>query len=915
MRKKVNKQICILSIFIMVMFLVQIPTMTVNAEDSSVIVNCAADSWVTQTGEANVNIDIKGVSSSSKVVPTDIVLMLDQSGSMSGKIESLKLAVNNFIDTVDMTSHRVSIVPFSDSVTSYVPFTTNKSQLHSVVNSMSASGGTYIASAINKATQTLTSDARDGAKPVIILLTDGDAHDCTNANAAAQTAKANGFIFYTIALLSAGDNPDTSTYNSFLKKLATTEVHHNYVGAEKLNEIYGDVASDIGVENPYNVKVTATLSDNFNLVQGSADNNSPMPTISEKTMIWEMLEVKDSIFTFDYKVTPKDGLAVGTYTLFQALTVSYENYDGLKKTIDVKSPVIEVTDSPQSVDSDYEFILSQSYSKAGVRETVKVAANKSMVYSSDFEVKLGTIKLDVSRKSTNYFNIIIPSSVNAGEYDITIQNAGKIYNIGKYTIVGTGGEDSPTIEDPIDIPIGDYILNVTSSVKGVTQVVKAQTTTSTSYGSDFEVKMGDTKVTLWDSYICPTYFKFYVPTSLGAGTYDVVMINNGKTKTIGTYTITEKPEETPGEYELETKEVVAGKAEQLLKVSCTKTIIYGSDFCIKVGGEIAKINETYKTSGYFKFYLPTTLSAGTYDVVMMNNGEEIIIDQLVVTGEPTPTETKDDYILETKEAVAGKADQLLKVTSTKGITYGSDFCIKVGEEIAKINTTYKTAGYFKFYLPTTLSSGTYDVMMTNNSKEIIIDQLVVTGISTPVETKDNYILETKEAVAGKTNQLLKVTCTKAITYGSDFCIKVGGETAKINETYKTAGYFKFYLPTTLNGGTYDVVMSNNGQEIVIDQIVVNGSLVPANTAAYTLVDKAGYGGRKDLLVKVTGSPSITYGSDFCVKLGSLEVKVSSAYKNATYFRFIVPKTVAKGIYDVEVTNNGTTTVIGQYTVK
>ena len=86
--------------------------------------------------------------------PTDIVLVLDRSGSMSGKpLADMKVGAETFIDIIDESTDgsqdghigsgsHIGIVSFSDTATVNAPLITSVAALKTAVNSLSAGGST-----------------------------------------------------------------------------------------------------------------------------------------------------------------------------------------------------------------------------------------------------------------------------------------------------------------------------------------------------------------------------------------------------------------------------------------------------------------------------------------------------------------------------------------------------------------------------------------------------------------------------------------------------------------------------------------------------------------------------------------------------------------------------------------------------
>lgn len=193
------------------------------------------------------------VNTSTTTKPCDIVLVLDQSGSMaddfSGKETNeetdtrqyaMKQAVNKFIDNVakkakdEDVEHRIAIVKFAGKSKNTVGddtyrdgrFTYNYSQvvkgltavndasganattLKTAVNKLQAKGGTQTQNGLNHAQRLLSSvdSARDSSK-VVIVFTDGmpgnsgfDTSVATSAIASAKSMKDAGVTVYTVGI-------------------------------------------------------------------------------------------------------------------------------------------------------------------------------------------------------------------------------------------------------------------------------------------------------------------------------------------------------------------------------------------------------------------------------------------------------------------------------------------------------------------------------------------------------------------------------------------------------------------------------------------------------------------------------------------------------------------------------------------
>ena len=108
------------------------------------------------------------------VKASDIVLMLDNSTSMSGaKIAALKVAAKNFVNTIlgRNEGHRIAIVRFSDSPEIIQNFSQNATTLNNAIDGLKASGRTHLEGGIYTARQLLASSTAiaTNMKNIVVL--------------------------------------------------------------------------------------------------------------------------------------------------------------------------------------------------------------------------------------------------------------------------------------------------------------------------------------------------------------------------------------------------------------------------------------------------------------------------------------------------------------------------------------------------------------------------------------------------------------------------------------------------------------------------------------------------------------------------------------------------------------------------
>lgn len=231
-----------------------------------------------------------------KEVPLDIVLVLDQSGSMAYKFNgeelgwgdedtdrrqyAMKNAVKNFINSVadkydpETSDHRMAIVKFASDASTLVNWTqvdgTGKNTLTTAIDGLpeSPSGGTQTGKGMRRAQSLLDNSNYTGSNQaqrtqVVIMFTDGvpgnSGFDISVANDAIKAAKAmkdNDVVVYTIGIFTGADpsqlygtrrnaNNDGSVGDYWSSETASANRFMNYVSSNF------KAAADLGLDYYY----------------------------------------------------------------------------------------------------------------------------------------------------------------------------------------------------------------------------------------------------------------------------------------------------------------------------------------------------------------------------------------------------------------------------------------------------------------------------------------------------------------------------------------------------------------------------------------------------------------------------------------------------------------------------------------
>lgn len=252
-------------------------------------IDCNGTFQVTVSLEAEPNITTN---------PTDIVLVLDRSGSMSGvPMEHLKMGANTFIDVIAASTggqdgqlgggSRMGIVSFAGTAVQNLPMNTSVNDLKEQVNSLQAGGGTNHEDAFSKAIQ-LFDPSSEHAK-VLVMFTDGKTTEGGDPVPAAERAKAQGIEIYAIGLIG-----DDGIDIGMLKKWASdpSDQHVAVTPDEtELQELFEEVAKNISKPGATNLVIEETVNPEFAIISVNPPLKGTVMTLSSRSVRWQIEEL------------------------------------------------------------------------------------------------------------------------------------------------------------------------------------------------------------------------------------------------------------------------------------------------------------------------------------------------------------------------------------------------------------------------------------------------------------------------------------------------------------------------------------------------------------------------------------------------------------------------------------------------
>ena len=299
--------------------------------------------------------------------PTDIVLVLDRSGSMAGSpLANLKLGAKKFVEIIDQATDssqdgqigsgsRIGIVSFASTATQDTQLITSVADLNAAIDNLSAGGNTNHADAFEKATELF--DPPSGNAKVIVMFTDGVTTTGADPNPVAAAARAQGIIIYCIGLIgSDGIDPDV------LDEWATDpNASHVAITPDDaaLEELFEDLAANISKPGATNITIEDTLESQFRISSIQAPTKGTAVMLSDSSLRWSIDELGVSGnegATLEF-YAQHIGQTSGTFPV--NASIAYSDSEGNlvnfpMPTVDVECEVVIVEECPEPVDLSVE---------------------------------------------------------------------------------------------------------------------------------------------------------------------------------------------------------------------------------------------------------------------------------------------------------------------------------------------------------------------------------------------------------------------------------------------------------------------------------------------------------------------------------------------------------------------------------
>lgn len=231
--------------------------------------------------------------------PTDIVLVLDRSGSMAGSpLANMKAGAKTFIDIIYEATggspdgnigfgSRIGIVSFADTAKDNTQLITSVSDLKSAVNGLTAGGSTNHGAAFSKAAQLF--DPLSSNAKVIVTFTDGKTTAGPPPAPIAAAARASGIIIYCIGLIGS-DGIDVSVLDEWATDPDASHVAVTPDDAD-LEELFKDLAVNISKTGATNIVIDEKISPDFIITSLTPATKGSAMLVDSNTVQWKIEEL------------------------------------------------------------------------------------------------------------------------------------------------------------------------------------------------------------------------------------------------------------------------------------------------------------------------------------------------------------------------------------------------------------------------------------------------------------------------------------------------------------------------------------------------------------------------------------------------------------------------------------------------
>ena len=875
----------LLSICMVITFMPAISAKAAN--DDQVKASISADPrTVDEDGTVKVTISLEGIPYQGKVNPTDVILVIDRSGSMSTKLDKMKEAAIAFIDSIDTSTHRIGIVVYDTVVTSYA-LSTDKTKLKQYIEKIQYQGSTNISAAIDESVKLLKSK-RSNAQGAIVLMTDGVANYYGNppvsaseetslaaAVSSAERAKASGYVFYTVALCNSANADE----NKNLKKMATSEADHYFTNVNGLVTVYEQISAKIGFVNARNVVISQYIGEQFEYVTGSADNTIPVPYVDGQKLIWKMNQLGKGTSTLSYEIKAKDTTPIGTYQHVSTGAVVYTDHNGNSRSILLdKIPITVKKHAPELT------TINQTEFDVNGGENVLIQGK----YITDgATVKIGGTTVSNAIVSNNVISFVMPKH-SIGTDTITVTNPDRQVS------------NALTVKFVSSAPLPPLTLSPASGLKTESLKVTASGVTyKASSAKELKVTVGSTNVQVLSYNKNTGNVIFRIPRANTAGTVNIIITDKDGQKYTAQYLYKDKPSVTPTITSITPD---SGDIAEAPKVTIKGANFKNGSTVVTVGGTAVTLLSCTETSLIFR--VPKSTNVGAQAVVVTRTDQKTS-----ATTTYSYTNTPPNPITPTITSItpdSGDIAETPKVT-IKGANFkNGSTVVTVGGTAVTLLSCTETSLIFR--VPKSTNVGAQAVVVTRTDQKTSATTTYNYTNIPPVSNLQITNIAPNSGVAGVSQKV--IITGSGFEDGGNFSVMLGTE--KLQPLSVTDTSIVVRIPGTFTQGKYPLkIVNRDGTTKLIPDAYECTAPIPNPQPTVTGMTPTTGTAMSSYKITINGNNLKGTSKASTVTFNGQVMTLLSNTDTTLIFR--VP-TVPAGSYDIVITNSYGESVTVNYTV-
>lgn len=291
--------------------------------------------------------------------PTDIELVLDRSGSMSGQpFTDLKAGAKTFVDIIDEATDgsldgviangsRVGVVSFANTASPTHALSGDATSIKAAIDALVAGGATNHQDAFDDAQAELAGSQPANSKKMI-MFTDGQTTAGGNPDTAAANARAAGTEIFAIGL----GGVDVAALNNWATDPDSSHVFVTPSSSE-LEAIFAAIGAAIVVPAATDVSVVDTVAPQFSVSGAAVSKGSVAQAGNQLTWTIDSLRTESATMTFTATHLP----AAGGGAIAINPTVVYSDAEG--HSVAFPNPTVNVHGCAANIDVEPEHEVNE----------------------------------------------------------------------------------------------------------------------------------------------------------------------------------------------------------------------------------------------------------------------------------------------------------------------------------------------------------------------------------------------------------------------------------------------------------------------------------------------------------------------------------------------------------------------------